>query len=166
MRQKRGKVYYLACSTVDFWTTDLWGSHILKGSLPEAKRRGLAPLGNTVSWENTLTVRDLIWPLPLLINHNDNNKNYNLRQNPQEGPQRSQVTANTQDGFFSLPANRVGCIAFIHARILIDVQVHYDQFSVVLFIGNEEAASNVFDGLRKSSKRTKAKTIIVSKCCR
>lgn len=68
---------------------------------------------------STLTVWDFIRPLPFLINNYDDNEDNDFCQDPQKGPEGSQVTADTQDGCDWDRADLVGCVALVLARILV-----------------------------------------------
>lgn len=96
----------------------------------------------------SLTVRDFIGPLSLFINHDDNHQDDDLCQDPQEGPERSQLAADAQGGGPGHVLYLVGRVAGVLSGILADVQVDDNQFRVVLFIGNEETARGIVDVLK------------------
>lgn len=68
-----------------------------------------------------IIVWDFVWPLPFLINNYDENEDKNFCQDPQEGPERSQVAADTQDGCDGRGADLVGGVALVLAGILVDL---------------------------------------------
>lgn len=70
---------------------------------------------------STLTVWDFIRPLPFLINNYDDNEDNDFCQDPQKGPERSQVAADAEDGGDRGRADLVGCVALVLAGILVDL---------------------------------------------
>lgn len=96
-----------------------------------------------------LTVGNLIWPLPLLIHNNDHHKDDNFSQNSQKRPEWGQVAPYPEDCDNRGSADRVGRITFILARVFCDLEICNTQLSVILLVGNEEAARGIDNVLHK-----------------
>lgn len=164
MQRPRDKDFPAGFSSPKFGSA-LDNANFLKGRLPEKKRRRAWFPANTAVWKK-LTVWNLIWPLPFLINNYDNYKNDDLGQNSQEGPERSQVAAYTQDGDFGGRVHGVGGIALVIPGIFADVEALNTEFGVILFVVNEEATRRVVNTLiRKGQPRAKLPSVPVILLC-
>lgn len=103
---------------------------------------------------DVLTIRNLIWPLPLLIHNNDHHKDDDFSQNSQERPEWGQVAPYPEDGDDGGGADGVGGITFVLARVFRDLQVRDTQLRVIFLVDDEEAARGVDKILhRRGGKR-------------
>lgn len=117
--------------------------------------------------KDALTVRNFIWPLPLLIHNNDHHKDDDFSQNSQKRPERGQVAPYPEDGDNGGGTDGVGSITFILARVFCDLETHDAQLSVILLVDNEEAAGGIDNVLLRGreSKNTQ-RSVEVNSCPR
>lgn len=94
-----------------------------------------------------LTVWNLVRPLALLVNHNDDHEDDDLGQDAQERPQRGEVTPHPQDGHGLFGADDVCGVADVLARVCADVQTDDTQFCEIVFVDDEESAGAVVNVL-------------------
>ncbi len=98
-----------------------------------------------------LTILNLVRPLALLVNHNDDHEDDDLGQDAQERPQRGEETPHTQDGHGLFGADDVRGVADVLARVCADVQSDDTQFCEIVFVDDEEAARAVVNVLLREN---------------
>lgn len=79
-------------------------------------------LGKIQTQVPLLTVRNLIWLPPLLIDEDDGDENEDFCHDAQEGPERCQAAADTQVHRGTPGAVGVGAVAGILACVLLNIQ--------------------------------------------
>lgn len=69
----------------------------------------------------SLTIRNIIRLLTLLVDDNDEDQDQDFSKNAQEGPEGSQVTPHTKHGGHARCANNISGVALVFSRIGLDV---------------------------------------------
>lgn len=97
--------------------------------------------------------------LTLLIDHDDDDQDDDLGQNPEERPQGGQMAAHPQHRPLLAAAVHVGGVALVLARVQADVQVGDVELGVVVFAADEETPARVVNFLPREKGEKKRSSL-------